>query len=593
MRVPVIIDTDIFSNSDDVGALANMFAPRPQGLGQRPGDRRRHEDEPTGGRDQLVEVRGGDRAVLRLRRHPDRLGHARQRHDGQLARTWWARAPRSPSPSTPAAPVGRQRVPPRARRAAQRQRRDGRHRLRGEPRRAAGLAAGRDQPASAATTWSPSRSRSLTVMGGGYPSRTGREQPRRQPRRGPVRRVQLADQGRLLGLRGRLRRVHRATPSRRCTRRTPRCASPTRPRSASARTTAPATSPRCTTRSSRTTRCSPRSAPAPTSSTASGGNVFTPGRGNAVLPVRCRTRRRSTTVLESLLDVLPGHRGPDRHLHVHAAVRRRASATTYAVAATGGASGNPVTFSIDPSSTSGCTVGAATGHGDLRGRRAPASSTPTRTAPLVYAAGHGPADHQGRQGRPVRHLHLHPAVDRSPAANYAVAATATSRLAVTFKVDASSGGNCTVSASTVHGRRDRDVHDRREPGGNPGYLARTPGPAVRLGQERPRRSRSPRHAPSVAEGGRHLLGQRRSRPRGSPSRSRSTRAPTGVLLERRDGHGDLPRQRHVRIDADQAGNANYLAATQVQQSMTVAKAPRRSRSPRPRRRRRRSAAPTP
>jgi large repetitive protein len=35
--------------------------------------------------------------------------------------------------------------------------------------------------------------------------------------------------------------------------------------------------------------------------------------------------------------------------------------TTYTVTATGGASGNPVVFSVDPSSTSGCTVNAATG----------------------------------------------------------------------------------------------------------------------------------------------------------------------------------------------------------------------------------------
>ena len=90
----------------------------------------------------------------------------------------------------------------------------------------------------------------------------------------------------------------------------------------------------------------------------SGGNTFTPGTGHAYyLQLSSATTLASS--LEGLLDVLPGT--TPQAVAFTSTPASPAVGSTYAPAATGGGSGNPVTFSIDPSSTSGCTYDWTTG----------------------------------------------------------------------------------------------------------------------------------------------------------------------------------------------------------------------------------------
>ena len=111
--------------------------------------------------------------------------------------------------------------------AARRQRRDGRHRLRGEPRRPAGIPADGISPLNGPR---PRRAEGQGARRHGrrVPEPGRREQLRRQRRRGPGRCFRLADQGRLLGLRGRRQRVRRRLDQRRASPRLARCGSRTR-----------------------------------------------------------------------------------------------------------------------------------------------------------------------------------------------------------------------------------------------------------------------------------------------------------------------------------------------------------------------------
>ena len=513
----VIIDTDIFSNSDDVGALANAFALELKGSVERPRDRRRHEDEPAGGRDELVEVHRGDRPVLRIRRRPDRLGHARQRRHGEQTRHGGP-VRRARVAVDARSRLGGQRVPARARLAARRQRRDGRHRLRGEPRGAARLAARTRSARSTGHDLVAQKVKSLTVTGGGYPSRSGENNLIGNPAAAqyvaanwPTKVVysgyEVGD-GVFTG--HTLSTVHPAnSPS----------ASPTRPTWARARTTAPATSPRCTTRSSRATRCSPRSDRAPTSIDSAGGNVFTPGAGNEYyLTLLERDRARE---------------GPREAARRPARVRR--PAITFTSTAPSNAAGRRaptpprrpaglgqpgdvldrpvVDLGLHGTTATGRHLRRARGH--LRRRRQPGGHA-------GYAAGRRPSSRRRRRRGPAGH-HVHLDRPGSPTVGdtYAVAATATSGSPVTLSIDASSTSGCT---SRDDGRSSpsprpsaRCIVDANQ-AGNADYHA---GPAGPAGDRRQRWPRSPSRSPRRRPPGATVGGDLRRRP--SPVAPRATR----------------------------------------------------------------------
>ena len=128
---------------------------------------------------------------------------------------------------------------------------------------------------------------------------------------------------------------------------------------------------------------------------------------------------------------------------------RRSCGGTYTPTATGGASGNPVTFSIDPSANGAARISGATVTFRASG---PASSTPTRPATPTTRppprssspspwAGH-PDHHASPRPRPAR---------RSVGGTYTP--TASGDLGpgnpVTFSIDSSAIGCCTISGAAV------------------------------------------------------------------------------------------------------------------------------------------------
>ena len=123
---------------------------------------------------------------------------------------------------------------------------------------------------------------------------------------------------------------------------------------------------------------------------------------------------------------------------------------TYTVTATGGASGNPVTFSIDGTSTSGCTVNAATGHVTFTGPAGTCVVDADQAGDASYAAAPQVAQSilVGLEAQTVTFTSTAPS---TPAVGATYTATATgggSGNPVTFSIDATSTSGCTVNAST-------------------------------------------------------------------------------------------------------------------------------------------------
>ena len=138
-----------------------------------------------------------------------------------------------------------------------------------------------------------------------------------------------------------------------------------------------------------------------------------------------------------------------------------------------------------------------------------------------------------------------------------------------------------ISGAHRHLRRRRHLRHRRQPGRQRQLRGRHPGPAVLRRRRHPDASPSPRPRPARRSWGRTYTVDGERRGKWQP----------GHLLDRRLGEGSCSISGATVtfvavgtcvIDANQAGNANYEAATQVQQSFAVARAPRASPSPRPR-----------
>ena len=136
-----------------------------------------------------------------------------------------------------------------------------------------------------------------------------------------------------------------------------------------------------------------------------GGNVFTPGAGNEYY-LSLSNPAALSSVLEGQLDILPGTTPQTVTFTSTPPAGATVFGATYGATATGGASGNPVTYWIDPSSTSGCTVGAATGQVRFGGPAGTCVVDAYQDGTLTYAAGRGAPDVPGDEDRPDGRLHL-------------------------------------------------------------------------------------------------------------------------------------------------------------------------------------------
>ena len=120
--------------------------------------------------------------------------------------------------------------------------------------------------------------------------------------------------------------------------------------------------------------------------------------------------------------------------------------------------------------------------------------------------------------------------------------------------------------------RDRQLHHRRQPGRQRRLPGGHPGPAdLRGGQGLPRPSPSPRPPPSAAVGSPTYTPTATGGPRATRSPSPST-APRRSACSIAGATVSFTGAGSCVIDANQAGNTNYNAATQVQQTVTVTKA---------------------
>ena len=162
-----------------------------------------------------------------------------------------------------------------------------------------------------------------------------------------------------------------------------------------------------------------------------------------------------------------------------------------------------------------------------------------------------------------------PANAKVSGASYTPAATATSGLAVTITVDSSTSANCVISRRRGHLHRGRQLHARRQPGGQRQLERGGPGPAdLRRGQGRQTPSRSPRR-------------RRRSATVGGATYTPTATATSGdavVITSGTTSVCTISRRRvsfvtvgTCTLDFNDAGNANYNAAAQVQQTFAVGK----------------------
>jgi inosine-uridine nucleoside N-ribohydrolase/ribosomal protein S11 len=298
----------------------------------------------------------------------------------------------------------------------------------------------------------------------------------------------------------------------------------------------------------------------------SGGNVFTPGTGDQYyLSLSNATQLGST--LEKLLDVLPGS-APQTVTFTSSPGSLQVGGT-YTATATGGATRNPVTFWIDPSSTSGCTVNGTTGQVSFAAPAGTCVVDAYQDGSLAYAAG------QAQQTITVAKLPQSVAFTSTPPASpvvgssYGVAATATSQLAAAFTVDPASTAVCGVSGATVtlHAAGTCTI-DANQPG-DPTYLAAPQvqqSVAVGPGPQAITFISTPPSSPKA--GGTYAVSAASS---SGLFVTLSVDASASAVCSISGGTLTFLAIGTCRVDANQAGNVNYFAAPQVQQSMTVGK----------------------
>lgn len=178
-----------------------------------------------------------------------------------------------------------------------------------------------------------------------------------------------------------------------------------------------------------------------------GANTFTLGAGDEYYLLLGSATGLASSI-EHLMDVLPGTT-PQSIAFTSSPGSPLVGSAPYAPSASPGASGVPVTYAIDPSSTSGCTYDFVTG---LVTFAAPAGTCVVDAdegGTTVYAA--APQISQSFSvSLATQSITFTSTPPTSPRVGltYQVAASASSGLPVSFSVDAASGRNCTISGSS-------------------------------------------------------------------------------------------------------------------------------------------------
>lgn len=244
---------------------------------------------------------------------------------------------------------------------------------------------------------------------------------------------------------------------------------------------------------------------------------------------------------------------------------------TYTVAATGGGSGNPVTFSIDPTAASVCTISGAvvsfTGVGTCAIDANQAGSTYYNAAPQAQQS-----FSVGKAAQTITFTSAAPANAVVGGAGYTPAATGgASANSVVFTIDATTAGKCSISNGVVTFQHSGSCTVDANQAGSANYAAANQVQqsfAVGPGAQAITFTSSPTN-PTVngptytvaADGG----------PSGNPV-TFSIDPAAGTVCSISGTTVSFTAGGMCIIDANQAGNSDYLAAAQVQQRFTVTKA---------------------
>jgi hypothetical protein len=242
---------------------------------------------------------------------------------------------------------------------------------------------------------------------------------------------------------------------------------------------------------------------------------------------------------------------------------------TYTVTATA-TSGLPVTFTIDPSASAVCTISGSTvsfiGAGTCVIDANQAGNANYNAAPQAqqsFAVGKGSQTISFTSTAPVGEVVGGP--------TYTVTATATSGLAVTFTIDATAASVCTISGSTVSFIGAGTCVIDANQAGNANYNAAAQAQqsfAVGKGSQTISFTSTPPASPAV--GGTYAVSATAT---SGLSVTFTIAAASASVCSISGSMVTFIGTGTCTINANQAGNANYNAAPQVQQSFTVNQAP--------------------
>ncbi len=242
---------------------------------------------------------------------------------------------------------------------------------------------------------------------------------------------------------------------------------------------------------------------------------------------------------------------------------------TYTVTATA-TSGLPVTFSVSPSSSGVCTLAGAT-------VRFTATGTCTVDADQSGSATFAAAPEVTQTisvGQDSQTVSITSTPPSSPVVGgtYAVTATASSGLPVTLSIDASTSGDCTLSGATVTFTAAANCTIDANQTGNVDYSAAPEAQqtvtGVGQGAQTVRFTSSPPGTPGI--GGTYVVTAQASS--GLPVTLTIDSSSTSVCSISGSTSGSTVTFNAggtCQIDANQAGNSNYLAAAQVTQNVSI------------------------
>ena len=238
---------------------------------------------------------------------------------------------------------------------------------------------------------------------------------------------------------------------------------------------------------------------------------------------------------------------------------------TYTATATGGASGNPVTFSVDPGASAVCTVSGSTvslvSAGTCTINANQAGNTNYNAAPQVQQS-----FTVAKGNQTITFTSSAPSNATVGGSTYPVTATATSGLAVSLS--SATTAVCTVSGSTVSFVGAGACTINANQAGNTNYIA---APQVQqsftVAKGNQTITISPTAPTNATVGGNTYAVTATS----SSGLAVTLTSATTAVCTVSGSTVSFVGAGACTINANQAGNTNYIAAPQVQQSFTVAK----------------------